>query len=89
MSDLLVGCRVLFIVEEQKEEGVLVKVDRSKGSYLKGWILRSDGMVIERYICNITIHPDDVKFINVLSKSHRFKQKTLSDRKERFEILDL
>jgi hypothetical protein len=89
MSDLLVGCRVLFTIDEIEQVGVLVKIDRSKSSYLMAWVLRPDGSILEKYMSSLTIHPDDVKFITGLSTSYKLREKILTDNTDRFEILDL
>ncbi len=85
MENLLIGCRATGKACSNGAEisGIIVGVDK----YIL--FLTEEGKTAVSYLSNVEIHPEDVRFINVLSKSYKIKQKILEGRKERFEILDL
>jgi hypothetical protein len=89
MSDLLVGCKVKYSKNSKEHEGIVLKVDRSQGGYKMAWVLMEDGSVEESYATSLTIDPDDVKFIYAMNKDYKLRRKILTERTERFEILDL
>ena len=91
MSDLLVGCKVIYNPKEDSlgsREGIIVKVDRGNQKIV--WILSPDGLVKTYILDNtITIHPDDVEFIYNLNKNHKSRQEGIENKVNRFEIMDL
>jgi len=89
MSNLLVGCRAIYVEKGNDIEGVIVRVDRSKSGYNMIWILESNGNVSEQYLSSVKVHADDVKFLIRLSKSYKVREKMLTERTDRFEIMDL
>jgi hypothetical protein len=89
MSDLLVGCKVKYSKDSKEYKGIVLKVDRSKGGYRMAWILTEDGGVAEVYVSGLKIFPDDIRFLQALNKNHKLRKQILTERTERFEILDL
>ena len=87
MSDLLVGCRASYIWDEKPMKGVVVRTDNDRAGYI--WILDEEGRIHTVKIDWVIIHPEDVRFINRLSKSYDIRKKILENTTERFEILDL
>ena len=88
MSDLLVGCRA-SVATASMREGVIVRVERSNSGTRYAWILFPDGKVVSYNMDGITIHSDDVKFIMMLNKNYKLREKILTEKIDRFEILDL
>ena len=88
-TDLLVGCKVKFSKNSKDHEGIVLKVDRSKGGYKMAWVLMKDGNVMEAYVTSLVVDPDDIKFIYAMNKNYKVREQNLTERTERFEILDL
>ena len=88
MSDLLVGCRA-SVADAAIKDGIIVKVDRSHAGGRYVWILLPDGSVTTESIDCIIVHPDDVKFIIRMNRNYKLREQNISQKTERFEMLDL
>jgi hypothetical protein len=91
MSNLLVGCRVsINHGSASEEDAVIVHADRNSSGDRCVWVVFEDGTP-GSYLYNdkLKIHADDAKFLMRMAKSYKDRERILTERTERFEILDL
>jgi hypothetical protein len=91
MSDLLVGCKIIYKNGEgEKVEGIILKVVLDDSGYHKALVLKQEGQLVRVYLdCAVEIHPDDVRFIYAMNKNCKLREKSLIEKIDRFSLLDL
>jgi hypothetical protein len=92
MDNLLVGCRVIgFRNDYHDDSGHLIKNGVIVKTFNKdiATILMESGDIVHRYWSEITIHPDDIKFLMQLGKNISIKEFMIKNHYSRLDIMDL
>ena len=92
MQDLLIGCKVRFERQlpdgtGETREGIVIRVE-TIGNKTHAFVAENSGKIAYCFFENITIVPEDIRFLNRLNQDHKVREELL-EKIDRFSIMDL